>query len=168
MNSARYKMRMLNLALIIPVAALVIETLNTPLVRPEISLLLVAAGAAAALLLGLWTPRRAALANPQVLLMFLGFFGAGYGWAAPILIDLRLDHTASQVFQAPVVKRGLSFGRYGHAQYSLRPGPWGPATSTSTVVVPAETYGAVKAGGMACVTLHPGALAMPWYSAAPC
>jgi len=158
----------LNLVLIFPVASLLIVTLNTPLARPEVSWVMAGVGTGFALLIGLWAPTRATVAGPRVLLVFLCLFGAGYGWSAPLLADLRFDHAPSQAFQAPVVGRGVSYGGRSRTRYYLRLGPWGPVSRTTTVVVPHATYLALNTGDQACVTLHPGALAMPWFSAAIC
>jgi hypothetical protein len=62
---------------------------------------------------------------------------------------------------------GVNRGRYSWSYYLVLE-PWGPMPVRSEVSVPVETYRALKARSTACVTLHPGALAIRWFSAAPC
>lgn len=164
----RRNVRMINLGLIIPAAALLMVSLNTPLARPEAALLIAAGGGALALLGGIWAPMRPALQSPQAMLGFLAFYGAMAGWGGAVLIDKRLDHAPGLAFQAPVDSRGVSFSRYGHAQYYVRIGPGRSIAAVATMVVPYDTYQALREGGPACVTEHPGAIGLAWYSVAAC
>lgn len=164
----RYNGRMINLALIIPATALLMVSLNTPLAHPEAGLLVAAGGAALALLVGIWGPMRPAVQNPPVMLGFLVFYGAMAGFGGALMIDTRLDHARGAPFQALVVKREISFGRYGDATYYVRVGPGGPLAAVTSMVVPYGAYQALREGGPACVTQHPGTLALAWSSVAAC
>jgi hypothetical protein len=164
----RYKGRMINLALIIPATALLMVSLNTPLAHPEAAWLVAAGGAALALLAGIWAPTRPALQSPQVMLGFLVFYGAMAGFGGALMIDTRLDHAPGAPFQAPVVKREISFGRYGDATYYVRVGPGGPLAAVTLMAVPSDTYQALREGGPACITQHPGTIGLAWYSVAAC
>jgi hypothetical protein len=160
--------RMINLGLIIPAAALLMVSLNTPLAHPEAALLIAVGGGALAVLGGIWAPMRPALQSPQAMLGFLALYGAMAGWGGAVLIDKRLDHAPGTEFQAPVAMRGVSFSRYGHAQYYVRIGPGRSIAAVTTMVVPYETYQALREGGPACVTEHSGAIGLAWYSVAAC
>jgi hypothetical protein len=159
--------RAVNFVLLIPAAGLLAAAFTSPLVYPQICFLTSAAGAAVGLLTGLWAPRRDAPVNAPILLLFLALFGAGWGAGAPALANHRFDHSAGQIFQAAVEARNVTYGRGGPG-YRLRLGPWGPVTHARYVGVPLVVYEALSPGDTACVTLHPGALAMPWYRIARC
>lgn len=164
----RYKGRMINLALIIPATALLMVSLNTPLAHPEAAWLIAAGGAVLALLAGIWAPVRPALQNPQVMLGLLAFYGAMAGFGGALMIDTRLDHAPGAPFQAAVVKREISFGRYGDATYYVRVGPGGPLATVTSMVVPYDAYQALREGGPACITEHHGTIGLAWYSVAAC
>ena len=160
--------RMINFALIIPAAALLMVTLNTPLEHPEAGMLIALGGGALALMAGIWAPMRPALQSPLVMLGFLILYGAMAGWGGAVLADTRLDHAPGMPFQAPVQYRGVTFSRHGHATYYVRLGPGGPLSSVTRMVVPYETYQALREGQSACLTEHPGAIGLAWYSVAAC
>lgn len=156
-----------NFILLIPAAGLLAAAFTSPLVYPQICFLIAAAGAAIGLLVGLWAPRREPPANAPILMLFLALFGGGWGGGAPALANRRFDHSVGQIFPAAVEARNVTYGRGGPG-YRLRLGPWGPVPDTRYVGVSVATYEALSPGDTACVTLHPGALAMPWYRIARC
>jgi hypothetical protein len=65
-----------------------------------------------------------------------------------------------------VVDKSISTGR--SRSYHVKLAPWGPRTTTDTDDVTSGTYDDLHLGGRACVTLHPGALGVRWYTIAPC
>ena len=156
-----------NFILLIPAAGLLGAAFTSPLVYPQICFLIAAAGAAIGLLVGLWAPRREPPANAPILLLFLALFGGGWGCGAPALANRHFDGSAGRIFPAAVEARKVTYGRGGPG-YHLQLGPWGPFTEASYVGVTGGVYEALSPGDTACVTLHPGALAMPWYSVARC
>ena len=166
-KSSRSPTRVTNLFLLIPSAGLMVAGFTSPLVFPQVVLLTGAAGAALALLIGLWTPRASQPTSAAFLYVFLGLYGAGCGIGAPPLVNRRFDHSQGQVFQAVVEGRRITSGK-GGLHYNLQIGPWGPRTAPSTVPVSQAVYDATRPGDTACVTLHPGALLMPWYLGGRC
>jgi len=166
-GSSRSPARVINFVLLIPSASLMVAGFTSPLLAPQIMFLTGAAGSAVALLAGLWAPRVRPPASPGLLLAFLALYGAGCGVGASALINRRFDHSPGQTFQATVEGRRITSGK-GGLNYSLRLGPWGPRTGPSFIPVTRAVYDAARPGDVACVSLHPGALGMAWYKAAPC
>jgi hypothetical protein len=166
-KTRRSPARVINFLLVLPSASLMVAAFTTPLLVPQVGFLTAAAGAAIGLLIWLWAPGRGGSANPLILLLFLVLYGGGYGAGAPILVNLRFDRSAGQVYQAPVEGRHVTYGRGGPG-YSLRLGAWGPVTDAHSVGVPRAVYFALNPGDTACVRLHPGALGMAWYRIARC
>jgi hypothetical protein len=163
----RSRAKAVNFALLIPPAGLLSAAFTSPLVYPQICFLTAAAGAAIGLLIGLWAPRREAPANVLFLFMFLALSGGCWGGGAPALANRRFDHSVGRIFPAAVEARKVTYGRGGPG-YHLQLGPWGPVTEARYVGVPVGVYEALNPGDTACVTLHPGALAMPWYRVTRC
>lgn len=166
---ARYRWmgRMVNLVLIAPVASMLIFTAHVPLIGWRAPELLAGGGALVALLLGFAMPVRPGLASPLVLLAFLTVFGAMFGWAAPLLVDVKMDRSLGQAFRAPITLHGSTWGRYGRRYYVVL-GPWGPIAGERMIRISAADNQALDGRSTACVTLRDGALRIPWYAVAPC
>lgn len=163
----RWLGKMVNLVLIAPVATMFVLVAHVPLVSWHGPELLATAGAMLALLAGAMMPVRPALASPLVLLAFLVIYGAMFGWAAPQLIDVKMDQAPGQAFRAPIMLHGSTWGRYGRSYYVVL-GPWGPIEGQRMIRLSAADSQALDGRSTACVTLHDGALRIPWYSLAPC
>lgn len=163
----RWLGKMVNLVLIAPVATMFVLTAHFSIVNWRGPELLAATGAMLALLAGAMMPVRPALASPLVLLAFLVIYGAMFGWAAPLLVDVKMDRSAGQAYRAPIVLHGSTWGRYGRRYYVVL-GPWGPIDGQRMIRISAADSEALDGRSTACVTLRDGALRMPWYSLAPC
>jgi hypothetical protein len=100
-------------------------------------------------------------------ILFLAVYGAGYGFGGLVFADMRFDHGQSQTFQTTVQSRHESHGR-GGTGYHLVLAPFGPVTTPASARVSPAAYAALNIGDVACVTLHPGALKMAWYTAGVC
>jgi hypothetical protein len=166
-TSSRSRTRVVNFLLLLPSAALMVAGFTSPLVYPPVVVLTGAAGCAIAVLAGLWAPRVQPAANPTFFYLFLALYGTGCGVGAPALINRSFDRSPGQIYQAAVEARRVTGGR-GGPSYSLKLGPWGPRTGPSYVPVTRGVYDATQPGDTACVSLHPGALHMPWYLATRC
>lgn len=166
-TSSRSRTRVVNFLLLLPSAGLMVGGFTSPLVYPQVVVLTGAAGCAIAVLAGLWAPRAQPAASPTFFYLFLALYGAGCGVGAPALVNRRFDRSPGQIYQAPVEARRVTGGR-GGPSYSLKLGPWGPRTGPSYVPVTRAVYDATQPGDTTCVSLHPGALRMPWYLATRC
>ena len=166
-TSRRSRTRVINFLLLLPAASLMVGGFTSPLVYPQMVVLTAAAGCAIALLVDLWAPRAQPAANPTVFYLFLVLYGAGCGVGAPALVNRRFDRSPGQIYQAVVEARRVTGGR-GGPSYSLKLGPWGPRAGSSYVPVTRAVYDATQPGDTTCVSLHPGALRMPWYLAIHC
>jgi hypothetical protein len=166
-TSSRSRTRVVNFLLLLPSAGLMVAGFTSPLVYPQVVVLTGAAGCAIAVLSGLWAPRAQPAANPTFFYLFLALYGAGCGVGAPALVNRRFDRSPGQIYQAVVEARRVTGGR-GGPSFSLRLGPWGPRTEPSYVPVTRTVYDATQPGDTTCVSLHTGALRMPWYRATRC
>ncbi|HEY2482922.1 MAG TPA: hypothetical protein VGI30_12115 [Caulobacteraceae bacterium] len=166
-KSTRSPTRVINFLLLLPAASLMVAGFTSPLLNPQIVFLTGVAGSAIAVLVGLWVPRAQPAANSTFLYLFLVLYGAGFGVGAPALVNRCFDRSPGQIYQATVEGRRITSGK-GGLHYSLKLGPWGPRTGSSYLPVTRAAYDAARPGDSACVSLHPGALGMAWYVAAPC
>jgi hypothetical protein len=132
------------------------------------SMALILAGlcAAVALLLGVGLVGRRLPGGLLLSVLFWGAFGGGYGYGAAVFADTRFDHNLPQIYPAQVQRQYMS--HRGGSTRHLVLGPWGPMTGTTDIAVSLSAYDALIPGQTACVTLHPGALRMPWYRAGVC
>ncbi len=84
------------------------------------------------------------------------------------LVDSMADVAApvgDPVFAQVVSKRlGGGFGATTYVGLAA----WGPMAKGHETAVPADVYGRVSVGDLVCVTVHPGALAMAWYTVGLC
>jgi hypothetical protein len=58
-------------------------------------------------------------------------------------------------------------GRHSHS-YNLNLPAWGPRTGPNSIEVSWSTYRAVNIGDNVCITVHPGAVGLPWFTSAVC
>jgi hypothetical protein len=92
--------------------------------------------------------------------------GAAYALGAVAQADSLLDTAQAETFQTRVVSTYISHGR--STTYSATLAPWGPETSDNTHDVAPDLYAHLEFRGVACVTLHPGALHLRWYVISTC
>ena len=93
-------------------------------------------------------------------------FGSFYAYGAIGEADALLDHSASQTFTVAVNGKHVSHGKT--TSYYLQLASWGPQQDPSSVTVPSDLYDAVAIGESVCISLHPGALHIPWYEIDTC
>jgi hypothetical protein len=98
--------------------------------------------------------------------LMMALFGGGYGSGAMIFADRTFDHGPGQTYAAVVQREYVSRGR--HTTRHLVLGPWGGQTGETDASVSSGVYDALQPGQTACVTEHPGALAMPWFTTGLC
>jgi hypothetical protein len=100
--------------------------------------------------------------------MFLTLIGcaAAYGYGATAMVDIQFDTSVGTVFSAPVLGKYASHGR--STSYHLNLPAWGPRTQPDSIEVSSSTYNALNEGDTVCITLHPGVLSLPWFTAGVC
>ncbi|MFI4936567.1 MAG: hypothetical protein ACHP7N_18325 [Caulobacterales bacterium] len=158
--------RGLNPLLGAPLLGLFIVAVEQDLIDPDWLMIPAAIFAAVSLALGFTAVKRPGLAGPMTLLVFTAIFGGLYGYSAVRLADVQFDPSAGSVIQAPVLSKYETHGK--STGYHLRLGPWGPTTAPSSVQVSSSTYAALNEGDNVCMTLHPGALTLPWFKLGLC
>jgi hypothetical protein len=133
----------------------------------SLSPLLIAGGVGAVALAaaGVVQSRRPGVAGPRQSVFMLGLSGLALGCGAPALVDVRFDASPGQAFRATVNSMYVNQGR--STSYHLRLGAWGPAPADS-VTVSRSLYDQFNPGDQACVALHAGALAIPWFAVRTC
>jgi hypothetical protein len=95
--------------------------------------------------------------------------GVVFLYAASVapLVDGLLDRaTPLGVSSAQVLGRHTRSLRI--TSYYVGLSAWGPLRQTTDVQVPWEVYKYASVCGLVCVTLHPGAVGMPWYDISLC
>jgi len=98
----------------------------------------------------------------------MALLALAYAYSLVAQADARLDRAPPQRFTATVLDKHVYGGIHAPLRRYLTVAPWGPRTEIDDVTVDAETFHAVKRGGGVCISRHPGALGIPWYSAAAC
>jgi hypothetical protein len=149
------------------IGLLVSGTTNASLLDWRPALVPAAFAAAIALVLGVGLVGRRLPGPLWASILFWVVFGAGYGFCGTVFADRRLDHDPTQNFPVVVQRQYLSYGKNSTTPHLVL-APWGPATGETDVAVTRAAYQALTPGQTACVTLHPGALNMPWFEAGLC
>jgi hypothetical protein len=94
-------------------------------------------------------------------------FALFYAFGAVAQANVWLDVSPPTIEQVAVVgKHGSSGTR--RASWYLSLAPWGPRTTPEDVLIARPLYDSVRPGDKVCVTVHPGALSISWFSVAPC
>jgi len=115
-----------------------------------------------------WNIRNApGLASPLVMLSVVTACAALYGYGATSVIDIQLDFSPGAVTPASVLDKHETYGRHSHGYYLSLPA-WGPRTGPNSIEVSAGTYGALNIGDTVCITQHPGALGLAWFTSGLC
>jgi hypothetical protein len=130
------------------------------------ALILTALGGAPFAALALRLDRRPARKRQAVVMMAL--FAVAYAYGIVAQLDTRLDRAPPQRFRVTVLDKHLSGGTHSPLRRILTVEPWGPRAETDDITVDGDTFHAVKRGASVCISLHPGALGIPWYGAAAC
>lgn len=89
-----------------------------------------------------------------------------YGGGGLLLADVGLDHQPAQTFPTHVLRKYISTGK--HSSPHLVLAPWGPRVAGEDMSVNRAYYAHVDEGSSVCMSLHPGALGMPWYGLGDC
>ena len=115
-----------------------------------------------------WSIRRTpGVSSPGTALLVVTLCAATYGYGATSVVDIQLDFSAGQVTPVPVTGKYITSGRHSHS-YNLNLPAWGPRLGPNAIEVSAATYRAVNIGDNVCLTLHPGAIGLPWFTSAAC
>lgn len=159
--------RTVNYIPIFAVGGLVAAGLANHPLEQQYALLPAGVCALIAVMLGIGAAAQPLPGNRWAALLFLVIFGAGYGYGGMVFADTRFDHGQGQVYQAQVQRRYSTYSRHGQ-NYHLTLGAWASYAQPFNADVDHATYDAVREGDTACVTLHGGALRMPWYQVHSC
>jgi hypothetical protein len=115
-----------------------------------------------------WSIRSAPdVSSPGTALTVVVLCAATYGYGATSVVDIQLDFSAGQVTPVQVTGKYETHGQHSHS-YNLNLPAWGPRPGPNTIEVSAATYRAVSIGDNVCLTLHPGAIGLPWFTSAAC
>jgi hypothetical protein len=163
----RTKRRSINVLLGFSVLPLYLANLYHAQINPWWPL--VPAGlAAVAVLAAVWGAKeRAPLAAPRAFLVFVTLFAAAYGYGAVAVADVQLDASPGRLTPVLVISKYETYGRHGTRYDHLRVPAWGPAPA-GAVDVTRSVYDGVAIGDRVCMTLHPGLLALPWFTTGLC
>jgi hypothetical protein len=155
-----------NPAFIVPIMALVLLSLDTHLVHPEIAALVALAGGGLVVIAATWAPRTGKIQSMGSYLGLLVALGAGFGWGVSTMVDRYFDTSPGVVYPVVIQQSYQTHGR--GSSYHLVLAPWGPLTGASDIRVPYATYDIARLGNPVCATLRPGALSMPWFVVKGC
>ena len=115
-----------------------------------------------------WNIRSApGVSSPIAMLGVVAFCAGAYGYGATSVVDIQFDFSAGDVSQVQVLDKHEYSGRHSHS-YNLNLPAWGPRTGPNSIEVSAATYRAVNIGDNVCITLHPGAVGLPWFTSNAC
>ena len=157
-----------NFILAIPVLALAMAGIGAHFVSPEIAGLVAVGAALVGMLVAVWMPRSSPVASPIVFGLFVGAYAAGLGWGAMTLVNRVFDSSPGQVFETVIQDKSMSWGGRSGPHYYVTLEPWGPIDRTQKVGVSGGAYYRAAIGGVMCMKLHPGALAVAWYEVGSC
>ena len=115
-----------------------------------------------------WNVRNApGLSSPLAMLTVVTLCAAVYGYGATAVADIQFDFSAGDVSQVQVLDKHEYHGRRS-SSYQLYLPAWGPRTGPNSIEVSSATYRAINIGDSVCITLHPGAVGLPWFTSAVC
>ncbi len=115
-----------------------------------------------------WNVRNApGVARPVTALTVVAVCAALYGYGATSVGDIQFDFSAGEVTPVQVVGKHESRGSRSHT-YDLDLPAWGPRTGPNSIGVSSATYAAVNIGDTVCITLHLGAIGLPWFTSGLC
>jgi hypothetical protein len=157
-----------NFILAVPVVALAMAGIGAHFVRPEIAGLVAVGAALVGMLVAVWMPRSSPVASPIVFGLFVGVYAAGLGWGAMTLVNRVFDSSPGQVFETVIQDKSTSWGGRSGPHYYVTLEPWGPIDRTQKVGVSGGAYYRAAIGGVMCMKLHSGALAVAWYEVGSC
>lgn len=89
-----------------------------------------------------------------------------YTGGAVAQINELADPWPSRTYVSVVEEKIAPSGRPTEYRLNLR--PWGDGERDTGLAVPQRVYDSVAVGDRLCITVHPGALAAPWYKADHC
>src|SRR5262249_39768374 len=103
---------------------------------------------------------------PAVSLLFLSM---AYALGLVEQADVLLDHKPSAQYRVLVADKHVVKSQTGgrrsstSSDYYVRLTQWSPARADQEFQVSMPFYNAVRPGAHLCLSMHPGALAIPWY-----
>jgi hypothetical protein len=159
--------RGVNGLIIAPFAALMFSNLYHAQIDPYWPALPAALAAVVVLPLA-WNIRNApGLASPLGMLTVVTLCAALYGYGATSVIDIQLDFSAGEITPVQVLDKHEYRGRRSHS-YNLSLPAWGARTGPNSIEVSGATYHALNIGDTVCITQHPGALGLAWFTSGVC
>jgi hypothetical protein len=151
---------------VLPFVAVVFSNLYHAQLNPFLPVVPAAAAAVVFAPLAWLAMSRPGVVSPWAMFLTLIGCAAAYGYAATALVDIQFDTSAGTVFTVSVLGKYAYHGR--SSSYHLNLPPWGPRTQPESVEVSPRTYDALNVGDTVCITLHPGVVNLPWFSAGAC
>jgi hypothetical protein len=153
--------------IVLPFAALLFQNLFHAQIDPYWPAL--PAGLAILVVLPLaWSIRSApGVTSPGALLTVLAVCAGLYGYGATAVIDIQFDTSPGVVTPVQVLGKFENHGRRSHS-YNLTLPAWGPRAGPNSIEVSGAVYRALNVGDNVCITLHPGAVGLPWFTSATC
>ena len=116
--------------------------------------------------LGALRVARPGFGQPVSFVILCAIAGAGLGYGAAALIDVRFDTSPPQTIRTTVSSMYVSRGR--GASYYLRLPAWGPRTGPNSVSVSSDLYDRLNPGDPVCIDLRRGALSASWFVVHAC
>ena len=158
--------RLINVILFVPFSCLLLPNFVQPQVNPMWPLI-PAVVTGLAMLASAWTLKGVrASESPVTFVVFVGLFGALYGYGATSLADIQFDVSNGQVTPLPVMDRYQRCGR--SCSYHIELPAAEPRAQAGWVTVSSGLYSQLHKGDTVCQVSHPGALTLPWYRVGPC
>jgi hypothetical protein len=104
--------------------------------------------------------------NRRLEIVLLFVVATAYSYGAIVQMNLFMDRSAPERFQATVLRMHVSGDR--NPTWELEVGPWGPRQNNSNVSAPKFVYDSVAPGQPVCIYVRAGALRLPWYYVKMC
>ncbi len=161
------KGRVLNGSLVLPFVALLLVNTYDAQINPWLPLI-PGVFAGLAVMFAAWKVKdQPGVTNPWTVLIVLSLCAAAYGYGAVAVADIHFDSGPGAILRVPVLGKHAYHSRRSTTHYLELPA-WGPRTGPNSVEVSSSTYAALNPGDTVCITLHPGALSLPWFTADVC
>ncbi len=152
---------------VLPFAALLFSNLYHAQIDPVWPALPAALAAVVVAPLAWGVTRAPGVTSPLTMLTVVTLCAAVYGYGATSVVDIQLDFSAGQVLPVQVLDKHISSGRRS-SSYHLSLPAWGPRMGPNSIEVSSSIYRALNVGDSVCITLHPGAIGLPWFTSDVC
>ena len=108
------------------------------------------------------------VARPGAMLTAIAVCTALCGYGATSVVDIQLDFSPGDVTAVPVTGKFVTHGRHSHSQAISTSQRGARCRGRTRSRCPRRPYQAVNVGDSVCLTLHPGAIGLPWFTSALC